>query len=140
MFYHDILLFLHLLGLVMGLGIGITNMVIARAAGAAATPDAAGALRSLAPMLARISMAGLVILVITGLLLLFQRGFSFLSFWFWVKVVAVAGMIAIAYLMYQAQQKIRAGDASAAAQMRQLGPAMGGLSLLVVLFSVFAFH
>ncbi|MCC6735311.1 MAG: hypothetical protein IT534_04190 [Bauldia sp.] len=140
MLYHDILLFAHFIGLAMGIGVGITNMVIARMIGAAATPDAASALRSLPPILSRISMAGLVVLVISGLLLLFYWGFAITDFWFWLKILGVAGMIGVAYLMYQAQEKIRAGDQTAAAQMRQLGPAMGGLGLLVTLLSVFSFH
>lgn len=140
MLYHDIVLFLHFIGLAMGIGVGITNMVVARMVSAAATPDAASALRSLPPILSRISMAGLAILVVSGLLLLFYWGFGITNFWFWLKAVAVAGMIGIAYLIYQAQQKIRAGDLTAAAQMRQLGPAIGGLGVLVTLLSVFAFH
>lgn len=140
MLYHDILLFLHFIGLAMGLGVGITNMVVARMVSAAATPDAASALRALPPILARISMAGLVVLVFSGLLLLFWWGFGITNFTFWLKIVAVAGMIGIAYLMYQAQRKIRAGDLTAAARMRQLGPAMGGLGVLVVLLSVLALH
>jgi len=140
MLYHDILLFAHFIGLAMGLGVGITNMVVARMVSAAATPDAASALRALPPILSRISMAGLVVLVVSGVLLLISLGFGVTNFAFWLKMLAVAGMIGIAYLMYQAQQKIRAGDLTAAAQMRQLGPAMGGLSVLVVLLAVFAFH
>ena len=140
MLYHDILLFAHFIGLAMGLGVGITNMVVARMVSAAATPDAASALRALPPILSRISMAGLVVLVVSGLLLLFWWGFGITNFTFWLKMLAVAGMIGIAYLMFQAQQKIRAGDLTAAAQMRQLGPAMGGLAVLVVLLSVLAFH
>ncbi|MGD9738722.1 MAG: hypothetical protein AB7O56_10780 [Bauldia sp.] len=139
MFYHDIVLFFHLIGLAMGLGIGIANILIARTAMGAATPDAASALRGLQPILARVSMIGLVILIISGLLLLFNRGFSGLSFWFWVKAVAVLGLIFIAYLMFQAQQAIRAGGPPPP-QMRMYGPAMGLLTLLIVLFSVFAFH
>lgn len=138
MFYHDIVLFLHFIGLALGMGVGVTNLVIARSA--ASSPETAGPVRALMPMLARISTAGLGILVVTGLLLIFQRGFSFLSAWFWIKMLSVAGMIAVSYLMFQAQAQIRQGNAAAAAQMKMLGPAMGGLGLLTVLFSVFAFH
>lgn len=140
MLYHDILLFAHFIGLAMGIGVGIANMVVARMIGAAATPDAAGALRGLPPILSRVSMAGLGVLVVSGLLLLFWWGFGVTNVWFWLKMLVVAGMIGVAYLIYQAQQKIRAGDQTAAAQMRQLGPAIGGLGLLTTLLAVFAFH
>ncbi len=140
MFYHDIVLFLHLVGLVVSVGIGITNLVIGRLAAPAATPDGAAALRSLSPMLFRIAVGGLALLIVTGLLLLFQRGFSFLSFWFWVKMVGVAGMVGIVYLMFQAMAQAKAGDTTAPAKLRMLGPAMLGTALPVVLVAIFASH
>ncbi|MCW5716442.1 MAG: hypothetical protein KIS68_01300 [Bauldia sp.] len=119
-------------------------MVIARMVAAAATPDAAGALRALPPILSRISMAGLVLLVVTGLLLIIQMGFAgmtgWMKVWFWLKMAGVAAMIGVAYLIFQAQGRIRQGDQTAGAQMRQLGPAIGGLALLVTFLAVLAFY
>lgn len=139
MLYHDIVLFFHLIGLALGFGIGIANIVIARTAMGAATPDAAGALRGLQPVLARISMAGLAVMVVSGLLLIFERGFSDLSFWFWLKIVGAALLVAVAYLIFQAQRTIRAGGPPPP-RMRMYGPAMGILTLFTVLFAIFAFH
>lgn len=139
--YHDILLFLHLIGLTMGLGVGIVNMMLSRWAGESDNPDTASILRSLPPRLSQISTIGLVVLVITGLLMLFTLGgmatYSFNQFWFYVKLLGAGAMIAIAYLVFLAQAQIRRGETPAIAQyMPMVGPAMGVLSLVIVFISV----
>lgn len=144
MLYHDLLLFLHLVGLAAGLGVGIANMFIARWAGESESPETATVLRSLPPRLSQISTIGLVVLVVTGILLLIDVAFSsypWNQFWFWMKLLGSGAMVAIAVLVYQAQGQIKRGETPRFAQyMPMVGPAMGGLALLVVLFSAFVFH
>ena len=70
-----------------------------------------GALRGLQPMLSRISMVGLGDPGDLGPSPHHRaRLLPVLDFWFWLKALAVAGMIAMAYLMFQAIQH-RAGQA-----------------------------
>lgn len=144
-FYHDVLLVLHLVGLAAGMGIGFANMFIARWAREAQSEETAAVLMSLAPRLSQISTIGLVVLVVTGPLLLFTisgvSGYAFGQFWFYVKLLGVAAMIAIAYLVYQAQQQIRRGETPQYGQyLPMVGPAMGGLALIVTLVSAMVFH
>lgn len=144
-FYHDVLLVLHLVGLAAGLGVGFANMFIARWAREAQDEGTASVLASLPPRLAGLSTIGLVVLVVTGLLLLFTingvSGYAFGEFWFYLKLLGVAAMIAVAYLMYQAQAQIRRGETPQFGQyLPMAGPAMGGLALLVTLLSAMVFH
>ena len=144
-FYHDVLLFLHFIGLALGLGAGLVNMALARWTRAVAgEPEKASVLASLPPRIAQLSTIGLGVLVVTGLLMLFTVSGTtnaFHYFWFYVKLLGAAGMIAIAYLVYQAQQQIKRGETPTYGQyMPLVGPAMGGLALIVILASTFVFH
>lgn len=145
-FYHDVLLFLHLIGLALGLGAGVVNMFLARwAREAAAEPEKAGFLAALPQRIAPLATVGLGILVVTGLLLLFTvsgtASWAFSQFWFYIKLLGAGAMVAIAYLVYQAQNQIKRGQTPAIMQyMPMVGPAMGGLSLIIILVSIFVFH
>ena len=145
MLWHDILLFVHLVSLAVGLGLGTTNIFLARWAAQTEKVEDATLLRSLPPRLGQVANVGLAVLVVTGLLLLFTVGgmasYSFGQFWFYVKLLAVAGMVVVAYFLFQAQRAIREGRTPQFGEyLPMAGPAIGGLSLLAVLFSVFAFH
>ncbi len=140
---YSILIFLHLIGLVLGMGIPIANLVAQRLA-ASASPEGAAALRALPPRLAPFSQAGLALLVITGLLMLLSsrgRDMAFITggFWFWVKMLSVAGLVAVVYFIWQTSNEIRAGNTAAAERMRMLGPAALALSLAATFFAVIAF-
>lgn len=144
MFWRNILLFLHLIGLAMGLGVGIANIFIARWAASSPAPESAMALRALPPRLSQVSQIGLGILVITGLLLLFTVGgmasYAFSQFWFWLKLVAVAGMGAVIYFLWQSQVAIKAGrEPQFKEYLPYGGMILGGLGLAATLFAVFAF-
>jgi uncharacterized membrane protein SirB2 len=145
-FYHDVILVLHLIGLSMGLGAGIVNMFVVRwARESADNPDRPSILMALQPRIAQISTIGLGVLVITGLLLLFTvsgtSSYAFGKFWFYMKLLGAAAMIAIGFLAYQAQGQIKRGETPTYGQYLPLvGPAMGVLAVLVVLFSAFVFH
>lgn len=145
MFYHDILLFLHLVSLAVGIGIGTANIFLARWAAQAGSVEEATLLRSLPPRLAQISQIGLAVLIVTGLLLLFTVGgmatYSFNQFWFYMKLIVVAAMVVVVYFMFQAQRAIREGKTPQFGEyLPMAGPAMGVLALLAVLFSAFVYH
>ena len=145
MFYHDVVLFLHLVSLAVGLGLGTANIFLARWAAQTESVEEATLLRSLPPKLSRISTIGLGVLVLTGILLLFSVGGmasnSFGQFWFYMKLISTAAMIVVVYFVYQAQVAIRDGRTPQFGEyLPMAGPAIGGLSLLTVLFSAFAYH
>ncbi len=140
---YTILLFLHFIGLALGIGIPIANLVAQRLA-AASSPEGAAALRTMGPRLAPFSQAGLALLIVTGLLmLLFLQArvmVSVAGVWFWLKLLCVAGLCAVVFLLWQTANEIRAGNMRNAPRMAMLGPAAMTLSLATVLFAVLGFH
>ncbi len=140
---YTILLFLHFIGLALGVGVPIGNIVAQRLA-ANSSPEGAAALRGLPPRLAPFSQAGLALLIITGVLMMgFSQGramVAFAGFWFWLKLASVAGLAAVVFLLWQTSVQMRAGNMQNAARMRLLAPAAMALSLATVLFAVLAFH
>lgn len=137
----DILLFIHLLGLMMGAGGGFGSMIVMRAA-LARPPEQAGVLRSVGPALGRFSLIGLVLMWLTGLSLVFLKygGFSALPTIFWVKIAFVLSLTAAAFTLELTYAAVKRGDAKAAARLPLLGPCAGISSLLAALFAVLAFH
>lgn len=137
----DVLLALHIIGLMMGAGGGFGSMIVGRTA-AARPPQEAAALRSLGPALARFSTAGLALMLASGLGLVFVKygGFAGLPGLFWVKMVFVATLTMAAIALEFAFARMKSGDAGAAAQVPVLGPVAGVSSLLAVIFAIFAFH
>lgn len=139
---NDLLLVLHFIGLVMGSGPGIANMVIMRAA-ATATPEGAAALRRVPPMLINVSTAGLVLLWITGLIMVWTiyGGPGGLPWAFWVKIVFVLILTAVVVAMHMTLAEIRkTGNMALAARMPKLGPMAGLSALVAVIFAVIAFQ
>lgn len=137
----DIILALHIIGLMMGAGGGFGSMIVMRSA-ASRPPEQAVALRSLGPPLARFAMVGLVLLWATGLALVWLRygGFGGLPVWFWVKIAFVLLLTLSALTTEFTYAQIKGGDAAAAARLPVLGPISGLSSILAVVFAAFAFH
>lgn len=137
---HEIMLFLHFIGLALGIGVPIANLLIQRLA-AAATPEGAAVLRSLPGRLAPLSWTGLGLLWLTGLwMLFFTFGVRLMPGWFWVKLLDVIALSGVVFLIWQTMQAVRAGDESARSRMAMLGPAALALGLLAVLLAVIAFN
>jgi hypothetical protein len=137
----DILLALHIIGLMMGAGGGFGSMIAARAA-LKMPPEQAGAVRSLGPQLGRFSTIGLVLMWLTGVSLVFLKydGFASLPQMFWVKAIFITTLTLAAITLELTYAQVKAGNAAAAARLPLLGPIAGGSSLLAVLFAALAFH
>ncbi|HEX8900863.1 hypothetical protein [Vitreimonas sp.] len=137
----DILLALHLIGLMMGAGGGFGSMITQREA-ATRSPEQAATLKSLGPAMVRFSAIGLVIMLATGFALVFVKYQSLgdLPLMFWIKMLFVTTLTLASILVHLTYAKIKAGDFSAASRLAILGPASGMSSLLAVIFAVFAFH
>ena len=137
----DVVLFLHLVGLMMGAGGGFGSMIVMRGASAMA-PEQAGPLRGLGPALGRFSSVGLLLMLVTGPTLVFMKygGFGGLPSLFWVKMIFVSSLTLAAFTLEMTYASVKRGDAAAAKRLPALGPWAGLSSLLAVLFAVLAFH
>ncbi len=138
---NQVLLFLHLLGLMMGAAGGIGNLVIMRVAPGVPPAEAAG-LRRLPPILAKVAAGGLALLWVTGVILVWSKygGIGNLPGMFWVKFIFVLLLTAAtaAIEMTMAQMK-RTGNMALGARLAKIGPVSGLSSLLAVFFAVLAF-
>jgi len=137
----DIILFIHLAGLMMGAGGGFGSMLVMRHA-ATLPPEQQGPFRALGPKMGRFSHIGLTLMWLTGLTLVFLRygGFGNLPQLFWVKIVFVLSLTLAAITIEMTYADIKRGNMAAAARLPRLGPWAGLSSLLAVLFATLAFH
>lgn len=137
---HDILLLIHLVGLMLGAGGGFGSMIAMRRA-LAAPPGQAGVLRGLGPHYANMSALGLAAMWGSGVIMaVTEIGIPNLPTLFWVKMIFVSTLTLAAILMHMTYGQIRRGDMAAAKRLPVLGPMAGISSLLAVAFAVFAFH
>jgi hypothetical protein len=137
----DILLALHLIGLMLGAGGGFGSMIVQREA-AKRSPEQAVALRSLGPAMVNLSGLGLIIMLVTGFALLFAKysGFADMPAMFWLKIVFVTTLTLASLGVHLTYGQIKAGNAAAASRLPALGPIAGLSSILAVIFAVLAFH
>lgn len=136
----DLLLILHIFGLLMGAGGGFASALIMRRA-ATATPEQAMTIRSLGPMLQRFSTVGLVLMWLTGPpMAMMLGGFRALPSLFWVKfffVLTLTGAAIAAELTYA---EIKKGNVKVAPRLAVIGPIAGLSSILAMAFAVLTFH
>lgn len=137
----DIILALHIIGLMMGAGGGFGSMLTAREA-LKRPADQAVTLRSMGPILANFSFAGLVLMWITGLALVFLKfgGFAGLPQMFWIKFIFISTLTLAAIATQVLYGQAKAGNTIAATRVPIFGQIAGMSSLLAVIFSVLAFH
>ena len=135
------LLFLHLVGLMLGAAGGFASAVIMRRA-LVLPADEARAVRGLGPILANVSLTGLVVMWVTGLFLVWSKwgGIASLPDMFWVKAIFILSLTAVVGLIHMTYSEIRKGNPAAAAKLPKFGPMAGVSALLAVLFAVLAFN
>ena len=135
---HGFILFLHLVGLMLGAAGGFgAALVMIRAR--SAPDDQAQALRTLGWPLAMMSGAGLVVLWATGILMLFFTAPSLPSI-FWAKILFVVVLTVLSGLIHKTYADIRrTGDMGLMQRLYVLGPASSATLLLIVLLAVYAF-
>ncbi len=137
----DVLLIVHFAGLMMGAGGGIGSAIVMGYA--RSLPDEQAAIaRGAGPALARLSTAGLVLMLLTGgaLVQFKYGGFGALPTMFWVKLVFVALLTLAVILVEATYAQVKKGNAAAAANLPRLGPVAGISALLAVVFAALAFH
>ena len=136
------LLFLHFFGLMLGAAGGFASGILMRRA-LTMPPEQAATVRSLGPMLAHVAGAGLVLMWITGLIMVWSKwdGLGSLPALFWVKFAFVviltlsSGGVDMTYAQIR-----RTGNKALAARLAILGPVSGISATLAVLFAAFAFQ
>jgi uncharacterized membrane protein len=138
---NEALLFLHFVGLMLGAAGGFASAIVMRRA-LALPADEAKVLRSVGPILAKMSAAGVAVLWVTGLILVWSKwdGFGSLPQMFWVKAVFILSLTAIAILIQMTYAEIRKGSVAVAARLPRFGPMAGVSALLAVLFAVLTFN
>ena len=137
----ETMLFLHFVGLMLGAAGGFASAVIMRRA-LVLPADEAKVLRGMGPILAKVSLLGLVLLWATGLVMVWSKwgGFAGLPQFFWVKAIFILSLTVITILINMTYGEIRKGNVAVAARLPKLGPMAGISALLAVLFAVLAFQ
>jgi putative membrane protein len=137
----NLLLWLHLVALALGIGGGLGMSQVGPRLVAAA-PDERGAWWPLATVFARVAGAGLVLLLITGPLMLWLKfgGFGGLNGWFKVKLALVAIAIVTVGLSEWGFARLRRGDEGGGRLMTVTGPLTMLTVLAIVLSAVFTFN
>jgi hypothetical protein len=137
---NETLLFLHFFGLMLGAAGGFASAVIMRRA-LTLPADEAKVLRGAGPILAKVSAAGVALLWVTGLILVWSKwdGFANLPQLFWVKAIFIVSLTLVTILINMTYAQIRNGNVAVAARLPKLGPMAGLSALLAVLFAVLAF-
>jgi hypothetical protein len=136
---HEVVLFLHFFGLMLGAAGGLGGGILMRKA-AGLPPEQAQAIRAQGPMLANVSAIGLALLWITGIIMFFEFG-GYVPATFWIKfaLVVIATITTILIHLTYAEMRKNPGPALAK-RLQLLGPATGLAVLLAVLFAVIAFN
>ena len=130
----DLLLFAHFLGLMLVATafVGLLGQLPGRGREPAQASNR---------YLTRLGHWGVIIAIVSGLLMIWQRygGFGGISHWFWVKMLFLVVLTAGIVIAASSARKMRAGDAAAANRVR-LGRIVAAVSLVgIVLSAVLAF-
>lgn len=136
----NLLLFLHIMGVVLGVGAGLAMSRIA-SLGVQANDDQKNVLLQAGKLLFGYRHIGLAILWITGPMLLWLKygTLSGLSHWFWLKMLLVLVLSAAIGMGSKAHRQLREGDTSVAPKLKIIAQ-VGTWSALGVIFSAaFAF-
>ncbi|WP_029040065.1 hypothetical protein [Cucumibacter marinus] len=136
-----VLLWAHFVGLGMGVGAGMSGGVLGGFI-ASASDETRPKFWEIQAGISRLSKIGLVLLIVTGIILVFTKfgGIGEMPWAFWVKMVLVVVMLVLVGLAESAGKKARKGDKQAAGQLKRYGPATGVVSFLVILSAVVAFN
>jgi hypothetical protein len=137
----DVLLIVHFAGLMMGAGGGLGSTIVMRYA-LSLPAEQGGVVRGAGPALARLSTAGLVLMLLSGgaMVQFKYGGFSAMPTMFWVKLLFVATLTLAVILIEVAYAQVKKGNVAAAANLPKLGPLAGISALLAVVFAALAFH
>ena len=139
--YH-LLLFLHFIGVAIGAGTGIyllalthhANRHLEQAEARTLIPGVAGAL-------SRVGSLGLLLLIASGLGMLYSLGAGILHGVFLAKLALVLVLVLFVVMMHRLAWRVRSrGDVAAAQTMKSLAMFGPLLAVLIIAAAVMAFH
>jgi hypothetical protein len=135
------LLFLHFLGLTMGLSVPFSSMVVMGLA-KRSPPGEAAVLVRVPPLVGRIGRAGLAVMWATGLVMVYTiwGGFAALPWPFHVKFAAVLVLTAAVLRIWSLERKVTQGDRSVLPGIEATGKLAFAAALVAMLFAVLAFR
>lgn len=136
----SLLIFLHFMGLVIGMGSGIAMGVLGPMYGQA-SEEQRGLLFRIGKLLGRNGHIGLALLWITGPLIIFLKygGLGAMTDFFWIKIVFVVILSASIGIGSAAFRRWANGDMSASGRVALTSKINGACGILAVLFAVLAF-
>ncbi|HEY8596453.1 MAG TPA: hypothetical protein VIL84_14530 [Devosiaceae bacterium] len=137
----NVILFVHLFSLVLGMGSGIAMSNIGPLMGQS-NADQRSTLFRLGDILARNGHVGLGLLWVTGIVLVAMRwsDLGTLSAWFWVKIALVVVLSASIGMGSRAYRGIKAGDMASAALARRAGMVNAICGPAIIFCAVMAFN
>ncbi|HVZ49517.1 MAG TPA: hypothetical protein VG916_12090 [Gemmatimonadaceae bacterium] len=136
-----VLLTFHMLGLVMGFSAPLANMTLGMLA-RTATPEEMKAYMKFPPRIARVSDVGLVLLILSGIGMVFVKygGFAGLPWTFQVKMTAVVVLVVAVGMIHANMKKaFGAGDKAALARIQNLGKVSFLSAITALVFAVVTF-
>ena len=138
---NNVLIGLHLLGLVIGMGSGIALGVMGPLYGQAKDGERSLLFR-IGNALGRNGHVGLGLLWVTGILIVFLKygGIGAMTPWFWAKMVAVVALSASIGIGSAAYRRFQAGDNGASARVALTATINKVLGPVIILLAVFAFN
>jgi uncharacterized membrane protein len=141
---HTTLLILHFLGLALGVGTGFAQLTLGRAASALPPPERAQFAMRAAALRINGSI-GLLLLIVSGIGLVFVRGLAATMAWggaaFHAKLTLVVVMIFVfGYMQMLARRARLEGGGPALARLPLVGRVMVVLGVAVVICAVLAFQ
>lgn len=139
--FNNIVLAVHFLGLVMGMGSGMALGALGPGL-ATTTGDERGRNWTTYRALSRTAHVGLGVLIVTGLTLVFTRygGPAGMSVAFWIKMALVVVLIVSITIGTRAARRAEGGDMSAMAIGKRAGMVNGLSGLGIIVAAVFAFN
>src|SRR5215212_8357211 len=108
---NEALLFLHFVGLMLGAAGGFASAIVMRRA-LTLPADEAKVLRGLGPTLSKVSTAGVAVLWVTGLIMVWTKwdGFGSLPQMFWVKAIFIVSLTVMTALIQMTYAEIAKGN------------------------------
>lgn len=136
-----LVLALHIFALVLGMGSGMANTRLGPLYGAA-SQDQKNILFKVGAGLSKNGHIGLGLLWITGIALIFMRGWDItaMPLAFWVKMLFVIILSATVGMGSAAAKKFAAGDMAASTRAAMFGAASGVSGIIIIIAAVFAFQ
>lgn len=134
------LIFIHIVAFIAGGANSVVHPIVDPRL-ATAGPSERAALESVLLTLTRIGRWAMIALLVTGLLVLWLKwNFAPPNFWFWIKMLGVAGMLGFIGVTEAATKRARSGDKAALHRAEMSGKATAACFAVVIFSAVFAFH